>query len=92
MGSFVIRADRHGVPTMGMLTNASLDATRRIVRLLRHDKTWVIRVRLASNDPFGPDTYSQIVADQSEVPLAIARLSALVRSGDDLAEERSADR
>jgi len=80
-GMFVVRAHRYGVPTEAMIWSSAWDLFSRIRRLVRREKRWVIRVRVASNDPFGPDIYSEVVTDRSAVDEAMSRVEAAVRQG-----------
>jgi hypothetical protein len=80
-GMFVVRAHRYGVPMEAMIWSSAWDLLSRIRRLVRREKRWVIRVCVASDDPFGPDIYSEVVIDKSVVHEAMSRVVAAVRRG-----------
>lgn len=80
-GRFVIRADRHGVPTESFLRSGLEYLVRRLLRAVRRDQTWVVRVRARSDDPWGPDVYSLTVASKAQVAAAITTISERIRSG-----------
>ena len=52
-----------------------------LVRLAKRDYRWRVRVRRFFDDPYGVAIVDEFVARRSEVPVAIARLEDLIRSG-----------
>ena len=70
---WVVRAEPRGVPIERSLLHRNI--LNRARRLLSRDKAWVIRARLRTNDPFGPDVRSETVATRDEVAAALEALA-----------------
>jgi hypothetical protein len=57
-------------------------ALEALQRLMESDHRWTLRVRQCLDDPWGPVLHEEIVATRSQVPGAIERVEALLRSGE----------
>jgi hypothetical protein len=83
-GSFVIRSEPHGVPTVRWLWRPPWKlglGSLHVLRWARRDKSWTVRVILRANDPFGPDTHAETVPSKRQVVAVLDRLETDVRRG-----------
>lgn len=80
-GRFVVRTERRGVPINATLLAGAADIVLRFRRLLRRDQAWLVRVRRKTQDPFGPDVFSEVVPDKAHLGAAWDRAVAAIRAG-----------
>ena len=77
----MVRTERRGVPIEGTLRGGAFDLTNRVRRLVRRDRTWLVRVKKRSDDPSGPDVFVQTVEAESEVAAALDAVLGRIRAG-----------
>ena len=81
-GAFVIRPERSGVGTSVFQLGGGVDLFRRIRRFARGDRSWILEIRSATSDPFGPAFHSVRVDSKSEIAAATEQLAAAIRTGE----------
>lgn len=66
---YVLRAEPRGVTLERSLLRSNFGA--RLIRLAANNRTWLVRVRLRANDPFGPDIDTLVVRSRRDVDTAL---------------------
>jgi hypothetical protein len=77
-GRFVIRAEPRGVPLWSAMRWNPLPY---VLRLLKRNSAWVVRVRARADDPLGKPLYEETVPSKADVAEAMTRVTQRVRSG-----------
>jgi hypothetical protein len=77
-GRFVIRAEPRGVSMWSVMRWNPLPY---MIRWLRRDQVWVIRIRPYLDDPLGRPIYEDFVGSKAKVPGAMTSAEERVRGG-----------
>lgn len=81
-GSFVVRAERRGVPThLTVRWGAGVDAVLRLRRLVRRDRSWLVAVRPRAVDPQGVPSYTAVAPDRRDLNRIMTQVVELIRRG-----------
>ena len=79
---YVIRAEAGGMPQSPLFLSSLALQVAAVIRLLRRDRTWVVRVRRRVVDPLGTPVHEEILPSRDAAFAEVQRLYDRIRLGD----------
>ena len=81
--TFVLRAEPSGTPQNASMMSATFTALSLLWRrVVRRDRTWVLRVRRHADDPLGAVLHEEVLAPAEEAKQRVEELHRAIASGD----------
>lgn len=79
---YVIRAEPGGMPQSPLFLSSLALTIAGVLRLLRRDRTWVVRVRRRADDPLGASVHEEILPSRDAALAQVQGLYDRIRLGD----------